>query len=345
MILEKINNLFADQKKEKEVPAIRYRVIRHAERTNTGELTEDGIRDAQRKGQNLKESAEVVKGYASREKSDRAFLTAKTISESSEIKSPLTAKAYETRRRPGLFYDLAGPLMPRIDGYSKMINEAVKRDYPDFDPKSSDPKWGKIRKEYQPIGVKKMIVDDQELSHVFSMGAAHELSDMMQIAGRYTDYREKKAAAGEGDNLTKDLVMMEGTHGGFLENLLKKTMVRVNSQGEEKIGFDTFTDAKGNPELEAALGGMFKPGESFDIVGKAGQETSARLPIEFEDPARFAGEQCFLDLDRVKELSDEYEIYQAKLQAWQQDKSQEGELMSCLEGLKANWAKKYEGSK
>ncbi len=342
---EKNNNLFPKQMEEKETPAIKYRVIRHEERTNTGELTADGIKNAQRQGQNLKVTAEITKGYASKEKSDRAYKTVDTISAASGLKSPLTEKAYETRRRPGLFYDLSGPLMPRIDGYSKSINEAVKRDYPDFDPQSSDPKWGKIRKEYQPIGVKKMIVDDQELSHIFSMGAAHELVDLMKIGERYSDYRENKAQVDEGKSLEKDLVMMEGTHGGFLESLLKKTMIRVNNQGQEKIGFDTFTDAKGNPEMEAALGGIFKPGESFDVIEKIGQEKTSRLPIEFENPERLAGEKCFLDLDRVKILADQFNAYYEKFQAWQKDKSQEGELLSCLEELKVDWAKKYEGGK
>lgn len=342
---EQIKNLFPEKMREKEAPAVRYRIIRHEERTNTGELTADGIKNAQRQGQNLQATAEITKGYASQEKSDRAYKTVDTISEASGLKSPLTEKAYETRRRPGLFYDLSGPLMPRIDGYSKLINEAVKRDYPDFDSQSSDPKWGKIRKEYQPIGVKKMIVDDQELSHIFSMGAAHELADLMKIGERYSDYRDKKAQEGTGQSLEKDLVMMEGTHGGFLENLLKKTLVRVNNQGQEKVGFDTFTDAKGNPELEPALGGMFKPGESFDIVEKIGQEKSHRLPVEFENPARLAGEKCFLDLDRVKTLADQFNTYYEKFQAWQKDKGQEAELLACLEGLKADFTKQYEGSK
>jgi len=342
---EKNHNLFPEKKREKEIPAVRYRVIRHEERTNTGELTADGIKNAQRQGQSLKTTAEVVKGYASQEKSDRAYKTVDTISGASGIKSPLTEKAYETRRRPGLFYDLAGPLMPRIDGYSKLINEAVKKDYPDFDPQSSDPKWGKIRKEYQPIGVKKLIVDDQELSHIFAMGAAHELADMMKIGERYAGYRDSKAQAGEGKGVERDIVMMEGTHGGFLENLLKKALVRVDGQGQEKVGFDTFTDVKGNPELEPALGGMFKPGESFDIVEKIGQEKSSRLPVEFEDPSRFSGEKCFLDLDRVKALDGQFSTYYEKFQAWQKDKGQEAELLTCLEGLQADFAKQYEGSK
>lgn len=339
MISEQTNNLFPENKSEKELPAIKYKMIRHAERAASGELTEDGINDAKIKGQNLKDSAEVVKGYSSTEKSDRAYKTVGTISEATDIVSPITEDNYKTRRRPGLFYDLSGPLMSRIDKYSKLINEAVAKDYPDFDPKSSDPKWGKIRKEYQPIGIKGIIVD-ADLTHILAMGAAHQLHEMMQIGSRYTAYRDKKSTENHDQIIKKDVVLMEGTHGGFLESLLKEALIRVDNEGKEKTGFSAYIDEKGNPELESSLGGILKPGESFEIVQKINQKAEGRLPIIFEDKNRFPGEKCFIDIDKIKILSEQFDIYYDKFKEWQKDNSLDKELLTVLNDLKAAFLEK-----
>lgn len=325
-------------------PSIRYKILRHAERTPSGELTPDGLNLAGEKGRELSDSAEIVKGYTSQEKSDRTYATVDKISEMSETESPLTEKQYATRRRPGLYYDLSGPLMPRVQEYTKAINEAVKRDYPEFEPDSKDPQWGKIRKEYQPLALNKMIAEDGELVHIFAMGAAHQLQEMMDISSRYVDYRQTKAAQDGEAAIKKDLVPIEGTHGGFPESLLKNVLIRVNSStGQEKVGFSTYTDEKGNPALENALGGLFKPGEGFEAEQKIGQPLADRLPLTFEDAHRFPGEKCFIDLNRLKDLADQFNIYFEKLQAWQKDKSLSEDLLACLAELKNNFAKKYEG--
>jgi len=344
MISEKSNNLFFENQSEKESPVVRYKMIRHAERTTSGELTEDGINDARIKGQNLKDSAEVVKGYSSMEKSDRAYKTVEIISGATDIVSPITEDNYKTRRRSGLFYDLSGPLMSRIDKYSKLINETVIKDYPDFDPKSSDPKWGKIRKEYQPIGIKGIIVDN-DLRHILAMGTAHQLYEMIRIGSRYTAYRDKKSTEDQSQIIKKDVVLMEGTHGGFLESLLKKALVRVDSEGREKLGFSAYIDEQGNPELESSLGGILKPGESFEIVQKINQKAEGRLPIFFEDKNRFPGEKCFIDIDKIKILSEQFNVYYDKFKEWQKNNSLDKELLICLDKLKDDFATAYEENK
>lgn len=326
--MEKIKNeqQNAELKEKQEGPYVEIWITRHANRLSTGDLTPEGIEAAEKKGLSLS-FAEVHKGYAPSEKDDktlRAYKTVDIVSEASEIKSAKTGKKYETRKREGLSYNLAGPLMPKIKEYTKSINEAVKKNHPDFDPKSKDPKWGKIREGYQYIALQNLLARDKPLVHIFAMGVAHQFYNLVKLSETYVqkrDYLEKK---GKADPIKKDIILDEGTHGVFIESLLQKALIRIQKDAQEKRAYDTWVDETGQGQLEERMGGILKPTESIKTKYKLGEDIPDRLPLSFEGK-HFTEEECFLDMSRIKKLHDQFEEYFKAFQKWESDKTEQNE--------------------
>jgi hypothetical protein len=324
--MEKIKHEQMKNQEKQEDFYVKINITRHANRLSTGELREDGIKAAQEKGTFFVDAG-VVKGYAPGEKDDktlRAFKTVDIISESSGVKSEQINKQYETRKRPGLTYSIAGPLMPQIKEYTKAINEAVKKDYPEFDPEFKDPKWGKIREKYQYLGLQNLLVKDEKLVHIFAMGVAHQFYDLAKLGKRYSEKRENLAQKDKTKPVEGDVVLNEGTHGGFIESLLKKSLIRIQEDGQEKKSFDIWVDEEGLGQLEDKMGGIINPTESISTRYKASEEIPEKLPISFEGE-HFKGEECFLDMNKIKELHDEFEIYLDLFKKWSDDKKPENE--------------------
>lgn len=339
------------ENKEKEGPRQVFLITRHAERTPTGELTLDGLQAATEKGKAI--DAEVLKGYSSTESTDRAYKTLETISEASGIASPvlekaemITEKHYKTRRRKGLAYDVAGPLEPKIKALTKLIDEAVKRDYHDYDPKdpkdkTQGEKWAKIRAQYQPIGLREGVADEQ-LRHIFAMGLAAQFEQDIEVSNKYVSRR--KSALGknleDARPIEKDIVLNTGTHGGFMESLINKTLVRKGTDEQEKRGFEIRRDEKNDVQFEKAMGDIMLPGESIKTGYPVGEKTPDMLPVEFEND-RFQGEKCFIDTKKIRLLAEQFKIYLEKLEKWQKDKTKENEddLIATVDRLK----KEFEG--
>lgn len=337
--MEKINHEQsgeANLKEKQEDNLVRINITRHANRLSTGELREDGIRAAEGKGEALSDS-EVVKGYGPGEKDDktlRAFQTMDIISDSSKVESEQTGKKYETRKRKGLSYNISGPLMPRLKGYSKLINDAVKDDYPKFDPDSKDPKWGKIREKYQYIALQNLLAEDKELTHVFAMGAAHQYYDLVKLSSTYVRKRNKLAEDEKAKPIQGDVVLNEGTHGGFVESLLQKSLIRIQEDKTEKRGFDTWVDKNGRGQLEEKVGGILNPAESMESQYKVGEGIPDRIPVSFERD-HFKGEECFLDVEKIKKLHDQFKEYSKVFKKWENEKTEENEkeLLKLVDDL------------
>ena len=326
----------AELKEKQEENLVRINVTRHANRLSTGELREDGIKAAEGKGELLSDS-EVVKGYGPGETDDktlRALKTVDIISESSGVESKQTDKKYETRKRKGLSYNISGPLMPKLKEYSKLINDAVKEDYPKFDPESKDPEWGKIREKYQYIALQNLLAKDKELTHVFAMGAAHQFYDLVKLSNTYVEKRNKLAEEKPDKAIRGDVVLNEGTHGGFVESLLKKSLIRVQEDGQEKESFDTWVDENGRGQLEEKMGGILNPTESMDSEYKAGEGIPNRIAINFKGD-HFKGEECSLDMDKIKKLHDQFEEYFESFKKWEGEKIEENakELLELVDKL------------
>ncbi len=323
--------------REQRKPRLELWITRHANRAPTGELTPEGIATVRAKGEKV--DAEVLKGYSSFEKSDRTYKTLQKISKESKIKSPSTEGLYQTRRRVGLYYDVVGPLQSRIKAQTKLINEMVKKDYPDYDPESKDPKWAKIRERYQPIGIRNVIAD-KEISHVLAMGAAYQFFKMAEIGERYIARRKSALKRGEkgARPIEKDIILNEGTHGGFIDLMLKKTMIRVKPDGNEKIGFDLSRDKKGLIVFEKVMGDVIRPTESIKTGYPVGEKLPERLPISFEQD-RFKEEKCYISIPRVKLLAEQFRAYLEQLGKWNKGEIDEKELVLVINRLREEFEK------
>ena len=94
MFGEKIGPGEADQGIERErQPGYVINISRHAERLPSGELAPEGVERAKKFGQELGQTAEVVKGYASDHPSKRAYATAELVSRASGVTSPVREEA------------------------------------------------------------------------------------------------------------------------------------------------------------------------------------------------------------------------------------------------------------
>ncbi|MFA6908411.1 MAG: hypothetical protein WC289_00815 [Patescibacteria group bacterium] len=316
-------------------PRLEIMITRHANRTPTGELTPEGVQAMQDKGRSLAETAEIVKGRSSREKTDRAFKTVDSMSRESGTASPLTGEHYSARRREGLFYDVAGPLKSHVDAQTAIIDAAVKKDHPDYDP--ADKKWAKIRETYQPVGMENM-VNDPEIMHILAMGMA---SNVQQAEKTGAEYIRKRTGAVDAQRdsarpIEKDIVMPIGTHAGFSEAFIKKTLIRTTADGERR-GFDATIDDDGNAHMEKAVGGIFAPTESIRFGHEVGESAPDRMPVTFENN-RFEGEGTFIDNQAVAKLAEQYRTYRDLLDRWNRKEVSEQDFEKELGALMQEYA-------
>ncbi|MBI5037347.1 MAG: hypothetical protein HZC01_01380 [Candidatus Kerfeldbacteria bacterium] len=324
-----------DARENERTPRLEIWITRHANRTPEGQLTDEGIAATTAKGRSLARSAEVVKGRSSREKTDRAYKTIDMIAQESGTQSPLTEERYGTRRREGLYYDVVGPLEDRIAAQSAAIDSAILRDRPDYDPK--DPKWSKIREQYQYIGLHRALLD-KELMHPMAMGMASAINQSEKIGTEYIRRRTQAVAEHQDQArpITKDVVLPVGTHGAFPEALLQKALIRETTDGVQR-GFAVTEDEQGVVHLEDAMGSTIAPTESIHLGHDISEPTPERIPMQFEKE-RFVGEQTFLDMPTVAKLAEQYQTYQDMLRRWRAGELSKDDFTSELQTL----VKEYE---
>jgi len=316
-------------------PRLEIMITRHANRTPTGELTPEGVQAMRDKGRSLAETAEIVKGRSSREKTDRAFKTVDSMSAESGTVSPLTGEHYSARRREGLYYDVAGPLISRIRKESQMINVAIRKDFPDYDLTKSA--WAKVREKYESIGIENT-VNDPELMHIMAMGVANNVRQAEKTGVEYVRKRTDAVTSKKQSALAieKDVILPIGTHSGFSEAFIKKTLIRKTFDGERR-GFDTTVDDDGNAHMEKAVGGIFAPTESIRFGHEVGESTPDRMPVTFENN-RFEGEGTFIDNQAVAKLAEQYQTYRDLLDRWNRKEVSEQDFEKELGALMQEYA-------
>lgn len=291
----------------KSVPKYRFMITRHADRTPAGDLTPEGMKKANTKGGILKETAEVVKGYASREKTGRTYKTSELISAASETAS-VTGEPYKTRKVEDIEYGILNPdLGKELKKTTEIIEEAtlkelglsVERDEKgEFKvklselPEEEQIKIGPIRQKNQSLGFR-YILNNPQATKRMAMGLGHQLLKEFFLAARY-DQRRKQAQ----NDLKKDAVLDTVTHGLFLESLLSEAGVMKNENGQLVSGIKDFESEK--------FGGYLAPAESVYIDVKDPNDLPELLPVVFEGQNRPGPGEIFIDLKRLEELGDEY---------------------------------------
>ncbi|MBU4375397.1 hypothetical protein KKH38_02755 [Patescibacteria group bacterium] len=293
---------------EKEVkPKIRLMITRHAERIPSGELSPEGVKSSKEKGQKMQSGAEVLKGYASDEKSNRTFDTSEFISNESEIKSPLTDEAYATRKVADIQYNILKPDLTRYlveaknlieEATLKEIGLSTERDEKgklkmniEKLSKEEQIKIAPTRQKNQKLGMR-FVLEKSEVVHRLAMGLAHQLVRELNISDRYVSMRDKKEQFPK-----KDVVLNTVTHGLFLESLLKEAGVYKNLDGTEQKITD-FEDEN--------FGGYIQPSESVYLDIEDSKKLPKNIPVVFEKENRPKSGAIFVNLEKMKQLDDDY---------------------------------------
>lgn len=268
-------------------------ITRHAERLPSGELSSDGVEHAKTKGEGFQD-AEVIKGYASDEKSQRTVVTSNLISEASGVKSPQTGEKYNTRVVPDIQYDILKADFPDVlaEG-KKAINDATVAELglPEGTiledlPPDQQAEVALARQNNQQIGFRIML-DNPGAVRTMATGLATQLSKEQSIAKRYDSMREQRKAP-----VTKDVIFNTTSHGLFIESLIIESAVMVLDDGTEIRGREIID----NPDF----GGFIQPAESVGLELGEQLELPDQIPMIFYD-RKIAG-KLLIDKNKLVEL-------------------------------------------
>ena len=293
--------------KVEQAPKYRLMVSRHAERLPDGSLAPEGVEASIKKGKLLSESAEVIKGYASDEKTKRTVVTSDFISESSETTSPFTGKKYKTARRKDIQYDVLSPDLIFLLKEGKKINDdaTIKElGLPEGTvlenlPKEEQEKIAPVRQRNQVHGFRYLLGNSDGI-HRMSMGMANQLAREFKLIDRYDEMRKKEKP------LEKDVILNTVTHGMFSESLFLEAGYIKTQEGKlRKINKD---------DLESSnFGGFIDPSESFFMDVADPKNIPDMIPVSFEKQGRPGEGVVFMDKNKILELAEEYKKWKSKI--------------------------------
>lgn len=308
MFKEKVTK---EENNQERTPHYVFAITRHAERLPSGEISPNGKESAKEKGRKYKESAEVLKAYASNEKSKRTFETGKLISKESEIKSPATGETYAIREVEDIQYEILNPdLKIHLSKAADMINEATLKELGqstdrdengklkvDITKLPNQEKIAPIRAKNQIVGIRELLKNDKVVDRAASC-LAHQLVKEFKIAGRYDNFRKKK-----GEELKKDVILNTVTHGMFMESLLKRAGFFKKDDGSKEPIVDFESEE---------FGGIIKTNESIYLDIENINNLPKNIPVRFESAHRPKEGTVFINKDKLLELDKEYLEWKAK---------------------------------
>jgi broad specificity phosphatase PhoE len=223
--------------------------VRHGEKSESGELTDEGKKQAAEFGKNL-ESKDAVKGYSS--PVQRAIETVEQIIENSPHDKKL-----KTRIRTEI------GIPPSSQEFYKKFKELEKQG-PD-----EAAKW------FLSFGAER---PDPETA------SPHEVAE--SFAYILTKYFKMADKLYSGSNI--DLV--NGTHQGLPETLLKEVLKRKIDDNEEVVGFDNLEE----------IGGALKFTEGMEFIIKTDERGDKKLTVNFR------GQEYDIDMAKLNELAKSY---------------------------------------
>jgi hypothetical protein len=137
--------------------------------------------------------------------------------------------------------------------------------------------------------------NQKTIEHLISLDSPEAETFKNEIGGSFAQVIEHYSDMTKKLNSESKVLIPAGTHGGTMELLLQKAMVR-EIDGEQVIGFETLDE----------IGGDFDPSESFNVFIETDKQGNLKeYVLTFDDPKRPQGE-FRIDAEKVKELSDFY---------------------------------------
>ncbi len=305
-----------------EKPLYKILLTRHAERLPSGALSPDGIEAAKRKGESLFD-AEIVKAYASDDKSKRTVVTGDIISQESDTtweyedrEGNTQEKSFTTREVSDIGYDVFKPdlynylkttgsitdvaTVEELDGLAGKDEFAWVKDTARTTEGKFAVGWEDLSQEQQiqvaPIRARNQrvgydwLLQHEDVVHRAAFCAAHQLLKRISVAGRHAQFRDHMQSSPE-----NDVIMNIVTHRIFTESLLLQAGYITGEDGE----MHSIKDIN-------EFGGWLEPLESIEVDFEDPANIPAKIPVIFEKEGRPQRGTVFLDLEKMKQLDKEY---------------------------------------
>lgn len=273
-----------EQKEKGKNVQIVLKFMRHGERDLDGNLTDYG-RDvtrirAQESGM-VKEDFDAVKAIGS---------TAGPKSESGMQRSLESAHLYAQ--------EIAGDeafktRAQEILSYEKLINK-VPFDYTAIYKSNLPNNFDQLTDKEKSLAAKK--AQKVVANYLINLQTPEAEQYKREVAGSFAYLIEHYKRMAGRLNADSKVLIPAGSHGGMLEYVLEKALVREDESGEKKIGFTDLDE----------IGGEFDPSEAFNVDISTEENGDLNpLNVSFDSPSRPKG-KMYLDSEKITELAEFY---------------------------------------
>lgn len=289
--MEKMPENKIESKEKGENVKIVLKFIRHGERTIEGFLTDRG-REATRQKANesniKKNDFDAVKAIGSTAGPKGPTHMGRALETSDSYAHGIAGdEAFNTKKSEILNYEtFVNPAPYNLETYESK--------FPDnFEQLSEKEKAVVIKKVHTEI-----------LENVFSSDVQREKDYVKEIAGSFAYIIDHYSKMAKRLNSNSRVLIPAGTHGGIMEAILKKALVRKLEDNTEIRGFKKLEE----------IGGIFDTSEAFNINIKTDDKGNPELlKVSFDNPKRPVEKEMYLDSGKVKELSKYYaELHKLK---------------------------------
>lgn len=136
------------------------------------------------------------------------------------------------------------------------------------------------------------------INHIFHLKGDEAEKFRKEIAGSSAYVIDHYIKMTKKLNNGSRILIPAGGHGSILEFILQRALVFKGEDGKTKTGFDDLSE----------IGGDFNPSEAFSIGIKTDDNGDLEtVTVSFDSPDRPRGDMS-LDIDKVKELSEFYQL-------------------------------------
>ena len=259
--------------------------LRHGERDKEGRLTDYG------------RSVTAERARESGIKPDD-FDAVKAIGSNAGEKAGVGKRAFETADIYAHTIAGDGAFNSRVEKVLSFegLKNSVPYDHVEIYNASLPENFNSLSNEEKAVAAKK--AQAAVIDHLINLDTPEADAYRDEMAGAFAylieHYRKmtKKLKSGS------KVLLPAGTHGGVMEFLLQKALVRTDKDGNEVIGF------KNSKEI----GGEFSPSEAYnvDIVTDENGDYKP-LMVSFDTKSRGMDGKLYLDENKIKELAEFYE--------------------------------------
>jgi broad specificity phosphatase PhoE len=259
--------------------------IRHGERDKSGRLTDygRGITTERAKRSGLRdENFDAVKGVGS---------NAGARNSSGQGRALETANIYA--------HEIAGDEQ-FVTRAEKVLNyETLANKYP-FD-------WTEVYNSYLPEHFD--VLSDEEkanaakkaqtavVNYLINLDSPEANAVKDESAGSFAYFIDHYMKMAKRLRSESKVLIPAGTHGGVMEFILQKALVRKDEKGNDVVGFQDLDE----------IGGEFSPSEAYNVDITTDQEGEpGELKVSFDNPLRQHLQGAYLDKAKLAELKDFY---------------------------------------